>query len=95
MDNKKVLISGGIAGLTLGILLKEKGLEPLVIFLDPFTDSRTPHLLFIIPQIQCTNPYGDLGVGTVVAVAFAALPEAAAPVTVTLTIEYCGGSRGV
>ncbi len=36
MDNKKVLISGGgIAGLTLGILLKEKGWEPLVIERDP------------------------------------------------------------
>lgn len=36
MDSKKVLISGGgIAGLTLGILLKEKGWEPLVIERDP------------------------------------------------------------
>jgi 2-polyprenyl-6-methoxyphenol hydroxylase-like FAD-dependent oxidoreductase len=36
MDDRKVLISGGgIAGLTLGILLKEKGWEPLVIERDP------------------------------------------------------------
>jgi 2-polyprenyl-6-methoxyphenol hydroxylase-like FAD-dependent oxidoreductase len=36
MDDKKVLISGGgIAGLTLSILLKEKGWEPLVIERDP------------------------------------------------------------
>ncbi len=36
MDDKKVLISGGgIAGLTLGILLKEKGWKPLVIERDP------------------------------------------------------------
>lgn len=36
MDDKKVLISGGgIAGLTLGILLKERGWEPLVIERDP------------------------------------------------------------
>ena len=36
MTNKNVLISGaGIAGLTLGILLKEKGWEPTVIERDP------------------------------------------------------------
>jgi 2-polyprenyl-6-methoxyphenol hydroxylase-like FAD-dependent oxidoreductase len=35
MKDKKVLISGGgIAGLTLGILLKQKGWEPLVIERD-------------------------------------------------------------
>jgi len=36
MTNEKVLISGaGIAGLTLGILLKEKGREPTIIERDP------------------------------------------------------------